>query len=105
LKKGPIIGVVSKKSDKMFRSYFGIEEYDHVLFFPDVPVMVGGFVNPLAINAVALANTNPGSKDRSCPNGGVFIDTGDGGRCWGGLIPGRIKRDPNAQTPNESPKP
>lgn len=105
LKKGPIIGVVSKKSDKMFRSYFGIEEYDHVLFFPDVPVLVGGFVNPLAINVVAGANPNPGEKDRNCPGGGVFIDTGDGGRCWGGLIPGQIKRDPNAQTPNESPKP
>jgi len=102
-KKRPIIGVVSKKSDKMFRSYFGIEEYDHVLFFPDVPVLVGGFVNPLAIGAVAIAN--PGGKDQNCPGGGVFIDTGDGGRCWGGLIPGRIKRDPNAQAPTESPKP
>ena len=104
-KKRPIIGVVSKKSDKMFRSYFGIEEYDHVLFFPDVPVLVGGFVNPLAINVVAGANSTPGEKDRNCPGGGVFIDTGDGGRCWGGLIPGQIKRDPNAQTPNGSPKP
>jgi type II secretory pathway pseudopilin PulG len=102
-KKRPIIGVVSKKSDKMFRSYFGIEEYDHALFFPDVPVMVGGFVNPLAINAVAV--NNPTTKDQNCPGGGVFIDTGDGGKCWGGLIPGRIKRDPNAQTPTESPKP
>jgi len=106
-KKQPIIGVVSKKSDRMFRSYFGIEEYDHVLFFPDVPVLAGGFVNPLAINVVAEANPNPnsGAKDRNCPGGGVFIDTGDGGRCWGGLIPGQIKRDPNAQTSNETPKP
>jgi hypothetical protein len=98
-KKRPIIGVVSRKSDKMFRSYFGIEEYDHALFFPDVPVMVGGFVNPLAINAVAV--NNPTTKDQNCPGGGVLID----GKCWGGLIPGRIKRDPSAQTPVESPKP
>lgn len=39
----PIIGVVSNKSDQMFRSYYGINAYDHALFFPGVPVVAGGF--------------------------------------------------------------
>jgi hypothetical protein len=90
LKNKQIIGVVSKKSDKMFRSYFGIEEYDHALFFPNVPVLVGGFVNPLGINPVVV--DNPGVKNPICPGGGVVID----GKCWGGLILGPQKRDPNA---------
>jgi hypothetical protein len=98
-KKGPIIGVVSKKSDRMFRSYYGIEQYDHALFFPEVPVIVGGFVNPLVMGALYTGNT--GGKDPNCPGGGVFID----GKCWGGLIPGQLKRDPNTVSPNDSPKP
>jgi len=98
-KKGPIIGVVSRKTDRMFRPYYGIEEYDHALFFPEVPVIVGGFVNPLVIG-VAVAG-NGGGKDPSCPGGGVLID----GKCWGGLIPGQLKRDPSAQTGGETPKP
>jgi type II secretory pathway pseudopilin PulG len=89
-KKGPVIGVVSKKSDRMFRSYYGIEQYDHVLFFPDVPVIAGGFINPLVMGFVGGGNA--GGKDPNCPAGGVFID----GKCWGGLIPGPQKRDPNA---------
>jgi hypothetical protein len=99
LKKGPVIGVVSRKSDKMFRSYFGIEDYDRALFFPSVPVIVGGFINPLVMGAVYTGNT--GGKDPNCPNGGVLID----GKCWGGLIPGRLKRDPNAQSPIDQPNP
>lgn len=99
-KKGPIIGVVSKKSDKMFRSYYGIEEYDHALFFPEVPVIVGGFVNPIVLGA-AMAGNGGGGKDPNCPGGGVLID----GKCWGGLIPGQMKRDPNAQSGGEIPKP
>ncbi len=95
LKKGPIIGVVSKKSDRMFRSYFGIEEYDHALFFPDVPVLVGGFVNPLVMGSLLVGN--PGGKDPNCPNGGVFIN----GTCWGGVRP--VDRPPSNQSPNDRP--
>ncbi len=98
-KRGPIIGVVSKKSDRMFRSYFGIEQYDHALFFPDIPVVVGGFVNPLVMGALLVGNT--GGKDPNCPGGGVLIE----GRCWGGLIPGQLKRDPNAQSGGDRPNP
>jgi type II secretory pathway pseudopilin PulG len=46
----PIIGVVSRKSGKMFRSYFGIEEYDHALFFPNIPVRAGDFISPYTFN-------------------------------------------------------
>ncbi|MFN0085463.1 MAG: hypothetical protein ACKVX9_08755 [Blastocatellia bacterium] len=89
--KGPILGVVSRKSDKMFRNYFGIDEYDHTLFFPEVQVMVSGFINPLVLGG-AIASTG---KDDNCPGGGVLID----GKCWGGMIPGPLKRDPNTITP------
>ncbi len=80
--KGPIIGVVSRKSDRMFRNYYGIEEYDKTLFFPEVNVMVSGFINPLVLGS-ALAS--PGGPDTNCPQGGVFID----GKCWGMLTPGK----------------
>src|SRR6266511_3909809 len=49
---GPIIGVVSKKSGKMFRTYYGIEEYDHALFFPNIPVLAGGFISPFVLGNV-----------------------------------------------------
>ncbi len=78
--KGPIIGVVSRKSDRMFRNYFGIEYYDHTLFFPGVPVLAGGFVNPLILGP-AIGNSGPSP----CPRGGVLIN----GKCWGGLTPGQ----------------
>jgi type II secretory pathway pseudopilin PulG len=80
--RGPIIGVVSRKSDRMFRNYYGIEEYDKTLFFPDVHVIVSGFINPLVLGG-ALAS--PGGPDTNCPQGGVFID----GKCWGMLTPGK----------------
>jgi hypothetical protein len=86
----PIIGVVSRKKEKMFRSYFGIEYYDHSLFFASVPVMAGGFVNPLALEAMS-GGAGPPPK---CPTGGVLID----GQCWGGLTPGILCRGPNGQT-------
>jgi type II secretory pathway pseudopilin PulG len=87
-KKRPIIGVVSKKSDRMFRTYYGIEEYDHALFFPAVPVMVGGFVNPLIMSAVLTGGGGANAPDSRCPNGGLFVD----GRCYGNLILGPMKR-------------
>ncbi|MGH9766501.1 MAG: hypothetical protein ACREAB_03625 [Blastocatellia bacterium] len=86
LKKGPIIGVVSRKSDKMFRTYYGIDEYDHALFFPDVPVLAGGFVNPFVAGTVVAAA--PAPQDPRCPAGGIFQD----GRCFG--TPTKICRDP-----------
>src|SRR5262249_14401154 len=97
LKKGPIIGVVSRKNDKMFRSYFGIEEYDHALFFPEVPVVVGGFVNPFVLGSAVVAGG--GVKDNRCPNGGIFVD----GRCFGNLILGPMKREPGAQPSPQTP--
>jgi type II secretory pathway pseudopilin PulG len=97
LKKKPIIGVVSKKSGKMYRSYYGIEEYDHVLFFPNVPVIVGGFVNPLVMTA-AIVGGGGGNKDLTCPGGGVVID----GKCWGGIILGPIKRKETG-SPQQTP--
>jgi type II secretory pathway pseudopilin PulG len=56
----PIIGVVSKKSGKMFRSYYGIEEYDHALFFPNVPVLAGGFISPFILTGGAVGAGVPG---------------------------------------------
>ncbi len=81
--KGPIIGVVSRKDGRMFRIYYGLEEYDKTLFFPGVNVMVSGFVNPLILGA-ALASPSAG-RDPQCPDGGVFID----GKCWGNLVGGK----------------
>lgn len=85
----PIIGVVSKKSDKMFRSYFGIQYYDHTLFFPVIPVIAGGFISPLNQAAVSNAGSAP-----QCSGGGVMIN----GKCWGGLTPGILCRGPNGAT-------
>lgn len=82
----PIVGVVSNKTGQMFRSYFGIDKYDHTLFFPSVPVMAGGFLNPLAFGQVSNA-----TQSQPCPNGGALID----GKCWGGNPTlGPQKRDP-----------
>jgi type II secretory pathway pseudopilin PulG len=84
-----IIGVVSKKSGSMFRSYYGIEEYDHALFFPKVPVVAGGLNNPFITFGGAggraipggvpggVPGGNPAPRDPRCPAGGVFIN----GRC------------------------
>jgi type II secretory pathway pseudopilin PulG len=80
-----IIGVVSKKSGKMFRTYYGIEEYDHALFFQKVPVVAGGLINPFNIPGAAGGGANPGgvpggmpaTRDPRCPAGGVFVN----GRC------------------------
>lgn len=74
----PIVGVVSNKTGRMFRSYFGIEEYNHTLFFPSVPVIAGGFLNPLA--AGAALNGLAGQNER-CPNNGVMIN----GKCTGAV--------------------
>lgn len=87
----PIIGVVSrKKNSRMFRSYFGIEYYDHSLFFATVPIVTGGFVSPLAVEMMATGSGPP----PKCETGGVLID----GRCWGGLTPGILCRGSNGQT-------
>ena len=65
---GPIIGVVSKKSGKMFRSYYGIEEYDHALFFPNIPVMAGGFISPYILQNLAVGAV-PGAAPGGVPGG------------------------------------
>jgi type II secretory pathway pseudopilin PulG len=85
----PIIGVVSRKSGKMFRAYYGIEEYDRALFFPNIPVMAGGFMTPFVLGSVIPGGGVPGGvpggapnnvKDPRCPAGGMFVN----GRCVGG---------------------
>jgi uncharacterized membrane protein YgcG len=86
----PIIGVVSRKSDRMFRSYFGIEFYDHTLFFPSIPVVAGGFISP----QTQMAMTGGSGPAPQCSGGGVLIN----GRCWGGLTPGMLCRGPNGTT-------
>src|SRR5262245_3019068 len=83
----PIIGVVSRKSGKMFRTYYGIEEYDRALFFPNIPVLAGGFISPFVFGNV-IPGAVPGGgvpggvpggavKDPRCPAGGTFVN----GRC------------------------
>jgi len=80
----PIIGVVSNKSGKMFRSYYGIEEYDHALFFPGIPVLAGGFISPFILN--------PGIVGGGAPGQGVP----------GGVAPGRANpRAPGAPPVNK----
>ena len=78
--RGPIIGVVSKKTEKMFRSYYGIELYDHTLLFAGVPVVAVGFINSMGLMA-----SQGGGESQRCENGGVLIQ----GKCWGGLTPGK----------------
>jgi len=91
LKKLPVIGVVSRKDDRMFRSYYGIEEYDRALFFPQVPVIAGGFLPPLG-----FGTSVPAPQTDRCPDGGVRIN----GECYGGLRPGKCSppRRINPQT-------
>ena len=92
---GPIIGVVSKKSGKMFRTYYGIEEYDHALFFPNIPVLAGGFISPFVLGNVipggvpggipgGVPGGAPAVRDPRCPAGGVFFE----GKCTSG--PGQV---------------
>lgn len=81
----PIIGVVSAKSGKMFRTYYGIEEYDRALFFPNIPVVAGGFISPFLLTGAIPGAANPGGgapnvKDPRCPAGGMFVN----GKCVGG---------------------
>lgn len=90
LKGKPIVGVTSNSSDKMFRSYYGIEEYKKALFFPQVPVITGGIIPPLGIGA-SFVPTNVANP--RCPDGGVRIN----GQCFGGLKPGQFCRGPNGE--------
>jgi len=57
--QSPIVGVVSKKSDAMFRSYYGVEQYDRALFFAGVPVVAGGIYYPSAFNGMAQGGIGP----------------------------------------------
>lgn len=91
LKGKPIVGVTSKTNDKMFRSYYGIEEYNKALFFPQVPVITGGIIPPIGMGAT-FAPTNVANP--RCPDGGVRIN----GQCFGGLRPGQLCRGPNGES-------
>jgi type II secretory pathway pseudopilin PulG len=78
--KQPIIGVVSSKSDQMFRSYYGIDLYDHALFFPGVPVVAGGFNRAalIGIGRTGSGNTQqPGLSGSNCQPGEIRV----GGQC------------------------
>ena len=66
-KKAPIIGVVSRKRGKMFRSYYGIQKYEHALFFPDIPVFTGDFNNPYLIGGTLIGDGASAAKDPSLP--------------------------------------
>src|SRR5262245_653472 len=62
--QSPIVGVVSKKQVQMFRSYYGIEQNDHALFFAGVPVVAGGTYYP-----GALCGGIPGGAPGGVPGG------------------------------------
>jgi type II secretory pathway pseudopilin PulG len=85
--KQPIIGVVSSKSDQMFRSYYGIESYDHALFFPGVPVVAGGFNRAALIGAGSVGSGGtqlPGASGVNSGAGGSNCQPGEikvGGQC------------------------
>jgi len=51
----------------MFRSYYGINDYDQALFFPNIPVLAGGFVNPFELTSSIV--TGGGAKDPGAPVG------------------------------------
>jgi type II secretory pathway pseudopilin PulG len=91
LKGKPIVGVTSSSDDKMFRSYYGIEEYKKALFFPQVPVITGGIIPPVGFSS-AFVPTNVANP--RCPDGGVRIN----GQCFGGLRPGQLCRGPNGES-------
>lgn len=84
LKKRPIVGVTSTSNEKMFRTYYGIEEYRSTLFFPEVPVPLGGSLTPMIPAAFGAGGFTPAVVNDRCPDGGVKI----GGQCYGGLRPG-----------------
>lgn len=92
LKGKPIVGVTSKSDDRMFRSYYGIEEYKKALFFPQVPVITGGVIPPIGMSGASFVPTNVANP--RCPDGGVRIN----GQCFGGLRPGQLCRGPNGET-------
>jgi type II secretory pathway pseudopilin PulG len=69
--KKPIIGVVSSKSDQMFRSYYGIDQYDHALFFPGVPVVAGGFNRAALAPPVGAQTGASGAAVGGVPGSGV----------------------------------
>jgi type II secretory pathway pseudopilin PulG len=83
LKTPDVIGVVSRKSEKMFRSYYGIDKYNEALFFPTIPAQAGGFLPPLALgNGIASAPTAPPRDQDGCINiGGQKTGCLSGGLC------------------------
>jgi hypothetical protein len=92
-KKAPIIGVVSRKRGKILRSYYGIDQYDHALFFPDIPVLASDFNNPYEIGGVIIGVGDSAGKDPRRPQGGVLID----GKRYGAVLRGQQCRDPATQ--------
>jgi hypothetical protein len=74
--KLPIIGVVSRKSDEMFRNYYGIDAYDHALFFPGVQVVAGGF-NRAALIGNTTNQPRGTGMGNNCQPGEMSV----GGQC------------------------
>lgn len=85
LKAQPIVGVTSSSTGKMFRTYYGIDDYEKALFFPQVGVVTGGIIPPKGISA---AFTSGGSSVPRCPDGGPMINGScEWGRLRGGFCP------------------
>ncbi len=85
IKGKPIVGVTSNSTGKMFRTYYGIEDYEDALFFPQVGVVTGGVIPPKGISA---AFTSGGSTVPKCPDGGPMINGScEWGRLRGGFCP------------------
>jgi len=65
-------------------------DYDHALFFADIPVLASDFNNPYALHGGFIGGVVPADKDPRCPQGSVLIN----GRCYGAVIPGQLCQDP-----------
>ncbi|HKX30445.1 MAG TPA: hypothetical protein VJ302_22325 [Blastocatellia bacterium] len=96
LNKLPILGVVSRKSGTMFRNYYGIQQYDHSLFFAGLGVVASGFTPGVRLSGGGTLNNGQGANGTvnvtgggsPCPFGGVRIN----GQCAGGMYPGPQQR-------------
>jgi type II secretory pathway pseudopilin PulG len=87
--QGPIVGVVSRSSERPIRVILDIENYDKELFYAGGLVFAGGFSTPLFAAGGQAPAANP------CPNGGFLLPDSEGRmRCFGGLVEGPQKRDP-----------
>lgn len=76
--QGPVIGVVSRSSERPIRTILDIENYDKELFYAGGVVIAGGFTTPFYIGG------GQAPQAPKCPNGGVWVEAAGG--CYGGVI-------------------